>query len=97
MLRLHFEPSDYWRFAPDGLRELATAAGFEVVLGRISPPEVFEAYPRDAITAARAWAERHPDAPETGTILFHADRVQAITDFGRDYIDFGIYLLRNPG
>ncbi|MEY3841554.1 MAG: hypothetical protein RLZZ542_664 [Pseudomonadota bacterium] len=80
-----------------GWRAAAVAAGFEVVLGRISPPEVFEAYPRDAITAARAWAERHPDAPETGTILFHADRVQAITDFGRDYIDFGIYLLRNPG
>lgn len=30
MLRLHFAPSDYWRFAPDGLRELATAAGLEI-------------------------------------------------------------------
>ena len=79
-----------------GWRAAAAAAGFEVVHGRISPQEVFEAYPRDSIAAARAWAGRHPDAPEAGSILFHADRVQAITDFGRDYIDFGIYLLRNP-
>jgi hypothetical protein len=79
-----------------GWRAAAVAAGFEVVEGRISPQEVFEAYPRDSIAAARAWAGRHPDAPEAGSILFHADRVQAITDFGRDYIDFGVYLLRNP-
>lgn len=80
-----------------GWRAAAAAAGFEVVEGRISPPEIFEAYPRDSIAAARAWVEAHPEAPETGSILFHADRVQAITDFGRDYIDFGVYLLRNPG
>lgn len=42
-------------------------------------------------------AELHPDAPERDAILFHTDRVQAITDFGRDYIDFGVYLLRKPG
>ncbi len=79
-----------------GWRAAAVAAGFEVIDGRISPPDVYEAYPRDAIAAARAWAGANPDAPEAGTILFHADRVQAITDFGRDYIDFGVYLLRNP-
>ena len=79
-----------------GWRAAAAAAGFEVVDGRISPPDVFEAYPRDSIAAARAWADAHPEAPETGSIRFHADRVQAIMDFGRDYIDFGVYLLRNP-
>jgi SAM-dependent methyltransferase len=31
MLRLHREPMDYWRFSPDGLREMATAAGFESI------------------------------------------------------------------
>lgn len=31
MLRLHREPKDYWRFTPDGLREMAVAAGFESV------------------------------------------------------------------
>ena len=80
-----------------GWRAAAVAAGFEVIDGRISPPDVYEAYPRDAIAAARAWARANPEAPESGSILFHADRVQAITDFGRDYIDFAIYLLRNPG
>ena len=80
-----------------GWRAAAVAAGFEVIDGRTSPPDVYEAYPRDAIAAARAWAGANPEAPEAGTILFHADRVQAITDFGRDYIDFAIYLLRDPG
>jgi predicted O-methyltransferase YrrM len=79
-----------------GWRAAAVAAEFEVVDGRISPQDVFEAYPRDSIAAARAWADAHPEAPETTTIRFHADRVQAMTDFGRDYIDFGLYLLRNP-
>jgi len=79
-----------------GWRAAAEAAGFEVIDGRISPPDVFEAYPRDSIAAARAWADAHPEAPETGSIRFNADRVQAIMDFGRDYIDFGVYLLRNP-
>ena len=79
-----------------GWRAAAGAAGFEVVEGRISPQDVFEAYPRDSIAAARAWADTHPGSPETGTIRFHADRVQAMTDFGSDYIDFGLYLLRNP-
>ncbi|MDP3369606.1 MAG: class I SAM-dependent methyltransferase [Brevundimonas sp.] len=79
-----------------GWRAAATGAGFEVITGRISDPAEFEAYPRDAVTAVRAWLEAHPDAPEAASIRFHADRVQAITDFGRDYIGFGVYLLRNP-
>ena len=37
-----------------------------------------------------------PEAPEAPSILFNADRVQAIMEFGRDYIGFGLYLLRNP-
>lgn len=79
-----------------GWRAAAVAAGFVVVEARISPPEIFEAYPRDSVAAARAWADTHPEAPETPTVRFHADRVEAITAFGRDHIDFGLYLLRNP-
>ncbi|TPW03101.1 MAG: methyltransferase small [bacterium] len=62
-----------------GWRAAATAAGFEVVEGRISPQDVYDAYARDSVA-----------------ILFNADRVQAIMEFGRDYIGFGLYLLRNP-
>lgn len=31
MIRVHNEPSDYWRFTPAGLRLLVERAGFEVV------------------------------------------------------------------
>lgn len=79
-----------------GWRTAAAAAGFEVVDGRISPQDVYDAYACDSVAAARAWVEAHPGAPEAASILFNADRVQAITEFGRDYIGFGLYLLRNP-
>lgn len=80
-----------------GWRAAAAAAGFEVTAGRISEPAEFSAYPDDALAAVRAWLAANPDDAEAGSIRFHADRVQAITDFGRDYIGFGLYLLRNPG
>jgi cyclopropane fatty-acyl-phospholipid synthase-like methyltransferase len=80
-----------------GWRAAATIAGFEVMSGRISDPAEFDAYPRDALIAVRAWLEAHRDAPEAASIRFHADRIQAITDFGRGYIGFGLYLLRNRG
>lgn len=80
-----------------GWRAAAAAAGFEVVAGRVSDPAEFDAYPRDALIAVRAWLAANPDAPEAVSVRFHADRVQAITEFGRDYIGFGLYLLRNPG
>jgi predicted O-methyltransferase YrrM len=79
-----------------GWRTAATTAGFEVVDGRISPRDVHDAYARDCVAAARAWVEAHPEAPEAASILFNADRVQAIMEFGRDHIGFGLYLLRNP-
>ncbi len=31
MIRIHPEPSDYWRFSADGLRRLLESAGFEVL------------------------------------------------------------------
>lgn len=80
-----------------GWRAAAVAAGFEVTSGRISEPAEFAVYPDDALAAVRAWLAANPDAPEAASIRFHADRVQAITEFGRDYIGFGLYLLRKPG
>jgi len=79
-----------------GWQAAAVAAGFEVVDGRLSPQDVYDAYSGDSIAAARAWVEANPEAPEAGSIRFNADRVQAIMEFGRDYIGFGLYLLRNP-
>lgn len=70
------------------------------VVWRAEPPaplrqitEVTNQYTDDA---ARVWVEAHPEAPEAPSIAFNADRVQAIMEFGRNYIGFGLYLLRNP-
>jgi len=79
-----------------GWRAAAVAAGFEVVDGRISPQAVYDAYVGDSLDAARAWLDANPEAPEAASIRLNTDRVQAIQAFGRDYIDFGFYLLRNP-
>ncbi len=79
-----------------GWRAAAVAAGFQVVDGRISPQDVFDAYPGDSVTAVRTWLAANPDVPEAASIRFNADRVQAITEFGRGYIGFGVYLLHNP-
>ena len=79
-----------------GWRAAALAAGFDVIDGRVSPQDVYDAYAGDSIAAARAWVKAHPDAPEATSIGFNADRVQAIMEFGRDYMGFGLYLLRNP-
>lgn len=81
----------------DGWRTAAIAAGFEVVDGWISSQAVFEAYPDRSIAAVRAWLADNPAAPEAASVRLNADRVQAIFEFGRDYIGFGLYLLRHPG
>ncbi|WP_305303762.1 cyclopropane-fatty-acyl-phospholipid synthase family protein [Brevundimonas sp.] len=80
----------------DGWRAAAAAAGFEVIEGRVSPQDVFDTYSGDSIAAARAWLDANPEAPGAASIRLNADRVQAIMEFGRDYIGFGLYLLRNP-
>lgn len=79
-----------------GWKAAAEVAGFQVVEGWISPQDVYDAHLEDVVAAARAWVEAHPEAPEAGSIRLSADRVQAIVEFGRDYIGFGLYLLRNP-
>lgn len=80
-----------------GWRAAAVAAGFEVIEGRLSSQTVFDAYAGDSIAAARAWLETHPGAPDAPSIRFNADRVQAIMEFGRGFVGFGLYLLRSPG
>lgn len=62
----------------------------------ISSQPVFDAYASDAVGAARRWLEAHPDAAEAETVRFHADRMQAVFDFGHGLIGFGLYLFRVP-
>lgn len=79
-----------------GWKAAASAAGFQVIEGWISPQAVYDAHLEDVVAAARAWVATNPEAPEAGSIGFSADRVQAIVEFGRGYTGFGLYLLRNP-
>ena len=78
---------------------IAAAKHAQFVLGwrEISSQAVFDAYARDAVGAARTWLDAHPDAPETETVRFHADRMQAVFEFGHGLIGFGLYLFRAPG
>lgn len=74
----------------------AQGAGFALEWREISSQAVFDAYARDAVGAARAWLETHPGAPEADTVRFHADRMQAVFEFGHGLIGFGLYLFRGP-
>ncbi len=77
-----------------GWVEAAEGAGFELEWREISSQAVFDTYARDAVGAARDWLETHPDAPEAETVRFHADRMQAVFEFGHGLIGFGLYLFR---
>lgn len=74
----------------------AQGAGFALEWREISSQTVFDTYARDAVGAARAWLDDHPDAPEVETVRFHADRMQAVFEFGHGLIGFGLYLFRAP-
>jgi SAM-dependent methyltransferase len=74
----------------------AEGAGFVLDWREISSQAVFDAYAHDAVGAARRWLEAHPDAAEAETVRFHADRMQAVFDFGHGLIGFGLYLFRVP-
>lgn len=83
------------RFTSDaGTRDDARAAGFEVVHADISPQAAMVHYLGTADRAARTWLADHPDAPEAAAVRTSADRVRMMFEFGGDYVDFGLYLLR---
>lgn len=79
-----------------GWRAAAVAAGFEVIDGRLSPPPVFDAYGSDSLGAVRAWLADHPDHPDAPSMRLNVERIEAILEFGRGYLGFGLYLLRTP-
>lgn len=83
------------QYADDaGWRAAAEAAGFTVEWSEVSSQAVFDAYAQAVDGAARAWLDANPDAPEAAAVRTSADRVKAVFDFGRDFIGFGLYLLR---
>ena len=80
----------------EGWIAAAKHAGFVLEWREISSQTVFDIYARDAVGAARDWLDVHPDAPGAETVRFHADRMQAVFEFGHGLIGFGLYLFRAP-
>lgn len=79
-----------------GTLDDARAAGFEVVHAEISPQAAMDHYLGTADRTARAWLADNPHAPEAAAVRNSADRVKMTFEFGGDYVDFGLYLLRKP-
>lgn len=80
----------------DGTHAAARTAGLEVVSAEISPRTAMDYYIGGADRAARAWLAEHPDAPEAAIVRAAADRVRIMFQFGGEFVDFGLYLLRKP-
>tara|TARA_R110002124_G_scaffold81579_2_gene215007 strand:+ start:1117 stop:1875 length:759 start_codon:yes stop_codon:yes gene_type:complete len=80
----------------EGTHEAARAAGLEVVSAGISPQAAMDHYIGTADREARAWLAEHPDAPEAAAVRAAADRVKITFEFGNDFVDFSLYLLRKP-
>lgn len=77
-----------------GWRAAAASAGLEVVSARMSPDAEWDHYTTTMQTAADAWLDAHPDDEAAPGVRRNADRVRAMFDFGRPFMDFGLYLFR---
>ena len=94
-LRMIVEASNTYR-SDAGYRAAAEGAELEVVFAELSSDATWDHYKTTMDAAARAWLAVHPDAPEAPAVRTSADRVKGMFDFGREYIGFGLYLLRRP-
>ncbi len=79
-----------------GWREASASAGLDVVSARMSPDAEWDHYTATMQAAADAWLAAHPDDEAAPGVRRNAERVKAMFDFGRPYMDFGLYLLRKP-
>lgn len=77
-----------------GWRATFEAAGLEVVTASISSDQTWDRYTTAMAEAARGWLDAHPDSPEANGVRTAAGRVAAMFDFGRPWLDFGLYLAR---
>lgn len=79
-----------------GWRSAAASAGLSVIAARLSTDAEWDAYRGRMTAAVDAWLAARPDAPEAAGIRQTAARVEALFQFGRPFMDFGLYLLRRP-
>jgi trans-aconitate methyltransferase len=80
----------------EGWLAAADAVGLDLVSAEIAPDADWDAYLGGADARVRAWLEANADHPAAEAIRTRADRVKAMFDFGRPWLDFGLYLFRKP-
>jgi cyclopropane fatty-acyl-phospholipid synthase-like methyltransferase len=82
-------------FADDaGWRAAAATAGLAVVSARMSSDAEWDRYTTTMQAAASAWLAANPDDEAAPGVRRNAERVKLMFDFGRPYLDFGLYLFR---
>ncbi len=79
-----------------GWQAAARDAGLEVVSAQLSDDAAWAYFLDGMESAVRDWTAANPDRPETAAIAARGDQVKSLFAFGRDYLDFGLYLLRRP-
>lgn len=77
-----------------GWRAAAASARLEVVSARMSPDAEWDHYTTTMQAAAETWLAAYPDDEIASGVRRNADRVKAMFAFGREHMDFGLYLLR---
>lgn len=79
-----------------GWRAAAETAGLAVASARMSSDAEWDHYTATMQAAAEAWLAVNPDDEAAPGVRRNADRVKLMFDFGRPFLDFGLYLLRKP-
>lgn len=79
-----------------GWQAAARTAGLTVESADLSDQAAWDAYAPVMDRAARDWLAAHPDHADAPAVHLAADRVKAMFDFGRPWLDFGLYLFRKP-
>lgn len=80
----------------DGWRQAARSAGLSVRFGHVSSAEDWDHYTQTMLTAVHHWMETHPGHAELQAVSERARQVEMMLDFGRGYMNFGLYLLAHP-
>lgn len=94
-LRMIVEASNTYR-SDKGYRQAAEGAELELLSAEMSSDATWDHYVATMDATAREWLAANPDAPEAAAVRASADRIKGMFDFGREYVGFGLYLLRRP-
>ncbi len=78
----------------EGWLQAAAAAGLEPISAERAPAEDWDAFFGGADTRVRAWLDANPDDPAAPSIRARADLTRSTFEFGRQWLSFGLYLLR---